>query len=128
MEGRPQVRSRQAAPNVRPHAWDWYFTDSYEPDDRRSLLVRELVQHFASDAGWRQLLAARPWYARCLLPLDWQELVQLSGSRDLQEAMMHAPAEALGCLGCSACEVGAASLSPLGPANSLGGGLAELRG
>lgn len=89
-----------------PSAWSMYFgQESYEPHDRRALLIRDLVQHFNSPAGWQQLLAAQAWHSRCLLELDWQQLVQLSSSRDLQEAMLHAPAEALSCIACAAFEV-----------------------
>ncbi|KAL4857670.1 putative DNA helicase [Chlorella vulgaris] len=88
-----------------PQAWGLYFGDAYATDDRRAILVAELVQHFASPAGWQQLLAAEAWHARCLLPLDWQKLVEQSRIRDLPEAMLHAAAEALGCIACAAYEV-----------------------
>ena len=97
-----------AALQTKPAAWDEHFDDvPFEPDDRRALLVRELAQHFVSAAGWRQLLGAVQWHARTLLELDWLELVALTGSSDLQEAVLHAPNEALACIACAAYEVGA---------------------
>lgn len=106
----PRQQARQAL-LAKPSAWDMYFgSDQFEHDDRRALLVRDLVQHFDSPPGWQQLLAAVQWHARTLLDLDWQQLVQLAGNQDLQEAMLHAPAEALSCIGCAAYEVRAVLL------------------
>ena len=105
--GRQQARGGGQALLARPAAWDLHFgADQFEPDDRGVLLIRDLAEHFASAAGWQQLLGAVQWHSRTLLDLDWQQLVQLMGSRDLQEAMLHAPAEALSCIACAAYEVG----------------------
>lgn len=109
------MAERQAAtqagprpPQAKPAAWDLEFGgEAFAPDDRRALLVRDLVAHFAA-AGWPELAGgAVQWHARTLLDLDWQQLVAASGSGDLREAMLHAPAEALSCIACAAYEVGA---------------------
>lgn len=102
-----------AGRSARPAAWDLEFGgDAFEADDRRALLVRDLVAHFAG-AGWPALRAsAVQWHARTRVELDWQQLAGAPGVGDLQDAMTHAPTEALACIACAAYEVGAAGGGP----------------
>ena len=98
----PQAQLGQA----KPAAWDHYFAQlEWDAQDRRAQLLAELASFFASPAGWPLLLGVAPWYQRVVLEVDWEELVHRCPSADLREALEHAPAEALDCLGAAAYEV-----------------------
>jgi DNA helicase MCM8 len=124
------TQATQVAPRApKPAAWDDYWpTEPFAADDRRALLIGELCQFFCSSAGWPVVARARPWYARACLELDWAELTALARSRDLEEAMHHAPAEALACLAAAVHEAlfvrhperaAAAGAAPRAPARVL---------
>lgn len=84
----------------KPVAWSYYWADSdYTADDRRALLIRELTCFFCSAVGWPLISSARSWFDKIPVSLDWEQLSALSGLFSLREAMLHAPGEALSCLG-----------------------------
>lgn len=91
-------------PNAKPAAWDHYWSEAFQADDRRVLLIRELCQFFCSAEGWPLVTRARTWHGRVSLRLDWALVTSTCNSRDLGEAMRYSPAEALGCLGAAAYE------------------------
>jgi DNA helicase MCM8 len=89
--------------NRRPSGWDYYWpVNEYTQDDRRALLIRELAGFFCSPAGRLFLASARTRFSQIILSLDWTRLTTTSGIMDLNEAMSHAPTEALACLGAAA--------------------------
>ena len=106
----------------RPPGWEYYWPASeYTADDRRALLIRELAGYFTSPNGWPILSSAQTIFSKIILPLDWTHVITASNITDLQEAMYHAPTEALACLGAAAhC---ALFSSPLPPGRQLPAGI-----
>lgn len=52
-----QLLGRQLQPG-QPNVWSRYFPDEeYSHDDRKALLIREMMAFFASEVGW-QLIAS----------------------------------------------------------------------
>lgn len=86
----------------RPSSWEHYWTASeYKPDDHRASLIRELIRFFCTPTGWQFLTGAKTRFHNIVLLLDWTRLTAAYTLSDLQEAMYHAPSEALSCLGCA---------------------------
>ncbi|KAL4433271.1 hypothetical protein ABPG77_003319 [Micractinium sp. CCAP 211/92] len=109
MRGGTQRQAARGAPHLqacKPSSWELYFgADAWQADDRRHLLIADLVAYFASPPGWQLLTAsAAPWHARVVVELDWQELLAATAATDLATAMQMQPGAALGCLACAAYE------------------------
>lgn len=122
MRGRTQQQAARGAPQQqvpKPSSWELYFGfDAWQADDRRHLLIADLVTFFASPAGWQLLTAAAaPWHARVVVELDWQDLLAGTAATELATAMQMQPGVALGCLACAAYEVGAGHSLHQAPAN-----------
>lgn len=117
MRGGTQRQAARGEPQqqaAKPFSWELYFgSDAWQADDRRHLLITDLVGFFASPPGWQLLTAAAaPWHARLVVELDWQELLAGTAATDLATAMQMQPGAALGCLACAAYEVGAGCSTP----------------
>lgn len=94
------ILGRGQVAQSRPAAWSHYWPDAeYAADDRRALLIRDLTAFFSSPTGQPLISSPQHRFNKVALKLDWAQLTVLSGSADLQEAMHHAPMEALACLG-----------------------------
>lgn len=122
MRGRTQQQAARGAPQQqvpKPSSWELYFGfDAWQADDRRHLLIADLVAFFASPVGWQLLTAAAaPWHARVVVELDWQDLLAGTAATELATAMQMQPGVALGCLACAAYEVGAGHSLHQAPAN-----------
>ena len=97
------VHATQALSGQRPAGWEHYWpAKEYTPDDRRAVLIRELAAFLTSPVGWPLLSPAHTRHSKIILPLDWTHIIAASRIADLSEAMVHAPVEALSCLGAAA--------------------------
>ncbi len=72
-----QVVDRQVQPG-QPKVWKEYFPEEkYTHDDRKALLIREMIAFFASEVGW-QLIARGLHHDLCrqllILEIDLQVL------------------------------------------------------
>lgn len=126
MRGGTQLQAARDAPHLqasKPSSWELYFgADAWQADDRRHLLIADLVAYFASPPGWQLLTAsAAPWHARVVVELDWQELLAATAATDLATAMQMQPGAALGCLACAAYEVGAGRWTSQAASEALAG-------
>lgn len=89
---------------VKPACWSQHFKDEeYSDQDRRAVLIAELLHHFQSPAGWSLLTNATSWFDKTTIHMDWRQLTRC-GSKDLPEAMLHSPADALSCIAAAAHE------------------------
>eukprot|EP00882_Tetradesmus_deserticola_P030670 GHRQ01034552.1.p1 GENE.GHRQ01034552.1~~GHRQ01034552.1.p1 ORF type:complete len:155 (-),score=52.30 GHRQ01034552.1:3-467(-) len=90
-----------------PAAWALYFGDcAYVAQDRRALLVQELLVALKTDAGYELLAAGlQPVQQEYVLELDYQRLTQLCDSADLAAALEMQPLEGIACLQAAAHEV-----------------------
>lgn len=67
----------QRQQHVRPAAWTLYFgEDSYTRDDRRAMLVEEILAVFQSQTGWDMLCSTHQSHpgGHYVLELDWDLL------------------------------------------------------
>lgn len=99
-----------ASNNSPPEAWNVLFPSvQYNPEDRRAILIRELVYGFSSAAGWARLQAGLQRYGDGRFSLDisfrsLQELCPVDG--DVSIALELQPVEALACISAAAHQVG----------------------
>jgi hypothetical protein len=97
--------------------WAAYFPEApYDASDRRVLLMQELLQTLASDAGW-QLLQFVPYQQGHVVHMDYARLQQVTGSADLAAALEMQPLEGLGCLRAAVHQVGWTNLNPSVPSS-----------
>ncbi|MEW5311356.1 MAG: hypothetical protein WDW38_003077 [Sanguina aurantia] len=95
--------------NSPPEAWNVLFPSvQYHPEDRRAILIRELVYGFSSAAGWARLQAGLQRYGDGRFSLDisfrsLQELCPVDG--DVSIALELQPVEALACISAAAHQV-----------------------
>jgi DNA helicase MCM8 len=91
-----------------PSAWSDYFPPGeFNPNDRRALLIDDLVKFFTSDTGCSFVQALRPCVdGSYVLLVDYTELEAKSGLPDVPAALDGSPVEALGCVAVAAHEVG----------------------
>ncbi|KAK9824829.1 hypothetical protein WJX81_003431 [Elliptochloris bilobata] len=91
----------------KPHSWRVHFADAeFTPDDRRSLLIYDLISFFKDGCmGWHMLAPLQRHGNRLALQLDYMSLQQQCQSPDLVPALDMQPAEGLGCLGAAVYEV-----------------------
>lgn len=96
------LRGGQCKPQP-PPSWSMHFpAEEFDPNDRRALLIREMVNVFASGGGWELLSrSVRQHLDTYVAVLDYQLLCSVARSADLEAAMDMQPAEGLACL--SAC-------------------------
>ena len=89
--------------------WDLYFPGStYDPEDRRVLLAKEIVQALSTEAGWQQLRHVQhhqQYILQYILHLDYEQLVQSCDSADLIAALEMQPVEALSSISAAVHEV-----------------------
>ena len=101
-----------------PGAWPLYFDEDYDADDRRRMLVAELVAFFASPQGARffalnrgRVRAVGGGAANCgadvAFSVDYDDLAAACGSADLVASLEVQPVEGLACLAAAAHEVSA---------------------
>ncbi len=74
-----QVVDRQVQPG-QPNIWNGYFPEeNYSHDDRKAMLIREMIAFFASEVGW-QVIASGLHHDLCrqllVLEIDLQVLRQ----------------------------------------------------
>lgn len=107
----PAAHPAQQPPNNSPpEAWNVLFPSvQYNPEDRRAILIRELVYGFSSAAGWARLQAGLQRYGDGRFSLDisfrsLQELCPVDG--DVSIALELQPVEALACISAAAHQVG----------------------
>lgn len=100
-----QLPTSAAAPAA-PAAWSLYFPDTaYIAQDRRAMLITELLGALQSDGGWMMLKALQSVQQEYVLPLDYQQLCQLCDSPDLAAALEMQPLEGMACLQAAVHEV-----------------------
>ncbi|MEW5300243.1 MAG: hypothetical protein WDW36_003185 [Sanguina aurantia] len=98
-----------ASKQLSPEAWNVLFPSvQYHPEDRRAILIRELVYGFSSAAGWARLQAGLQRYGDGRFSLDisfrsLQELCPVDG--DVSIALELQPVEALACISAAAHQV-----------------------
>lgn len=90
-----------------PRSWSLYFSeDEYAAEDRRALLLHDLLPRLAPHAEW---LASRlhPGHStgRHRLTISFNQLQNVCKSSELSLALELQPVEALACLGAAAHEV-----------------------
>ena len=97
-----QQRRRQRELEV-PVSWARYFPPTeYDANDRRALLIGEMLAVFSSEHGWRLVQhGARQHLDGYALTLDYKLLCAFAKSADLEAAIDMQPEEGLACL--SAC-------------------------
>ena len=98
-----------------PSAWPLYFDEDYDAEDRRRMLVTELVEFFASPQGARFFV-----FGRCVravgggaansgadvaFAVEYDDLAAACGSADLVASLEVQPVEGLACLAAAAHEV-----------------------
>lgn len=96
-------------------AWHLYFDEDYDAEDRRRMLVAELVGFFATPQGARFFALGRcicavgggcgQAGADVAFSVDYDDLAAACGSADLVASLEVQPVEGLACLACSAHEV-----------------------
>lgn len=83
-------------------AWAQYFPGSeYDPQDRKAILVNDLIEFLCTPAGVALLAAsaAAPLgQDRYVLHLDYEALAAASGNQDIDAALALQPAEGLSCI------------------------------
>lgn len=96
-----------AVQHAMPLSWSTYFSeDEYAADDRRALLVHELIPRLSSLASWLvERFQPQRLTGRHTLSLRLDELQQVCNSTDLYAALEMQPVEALACLAAAAHEV-----------------------
>lgn len=107
--------SDAAAAALLPNAWPLYFDEDYDAEDRRRMLVAELVGFFASPQGarffapHRSVRAVGGGAANCgadvAFSVDYDDLAAACGSADLVASLEVQPVEGLACLAAAAHEV-----------------------
>ena len=98
-----------------PSAWPLYFDEDYDAEDRRCMLVAELVEFFATPQGARFFVLNRcvravgGGVANCgadvAFSVDYDDLAAACGSADLVASLEVQPVEGLACLAAAAHEV-----------------------
>eukprot|EP00775_Hariotina_reticulata_P012205 gene12205-12342_t len=98
-----EQRSAQAAAGAAvPAAWHVYFKDSaYSQQDRRALLIQELLAAFGTEQGWRLISNVQQCQHGYVLPLDCEQLSEICDSPDLAAALEMQPLEGIACLNAS---------------------------
>jgi len=95
-----------AAGAAAPSAWHVYFKDSaYTQQDRRALLIQELLAAFGTEQGWRLISNVQQCQDGYVLPLDYLQLSEICDSPDLAAALEMQPLEGIACLNASVHEV-----------------------
>ena len=98
------------AADLLPNAWPLYFDEEYDAEDRRRMLVAELVTFFATPQGAR-FFALSNQCVRAVgvgdvaLSVDYDDLAAACGSADLVASLEVQPVEGLACLAAAAHEV-----------------------
>lgn len=90
-----------------PRSWSLYFPgDEHAADDRRAVLLQDLLPQLALHAHWlaNRLHPGQTTGRHCLL-ISFDELQTKCKSSELLTALDLQPAEALACLGAAAHEV-----------------------
>jgi hypothetical protein len=107
MESLRQHVTANSGNTAAPAAWALYFRDcAYVAQDRRALLVQELIDALQTDAGYELLRTGlQPVQQEYVLELDYQRLTQLCDSADLAAALEMQPLEGIACLQAAAHEV-----------------------
>jgi hypothetical protein len=107
MESMQQQNGARGSTAAAPAAWGLYFGDcAYVSQDRRALLIQELLDALKTDAGYELLVAGlQPVQQEYVLELDYQRLTQLCDSADLAAALEMQPLEGIACLQAAAHEV-----------------------
>lgn len=102
-----EQRSAQAAAGAAvPAAWHVYFKDSaFSQQDRRALLIQELLAAFGTEQGWRLISNVQQCQHGYVLPLDYEQLSVICNSPDLAAALEMQPLEGIACLNASVHEV-----------------------
>lgn len=97
-----------------PRAWSLYFPDEeHSLDDRRAVLLQDLLPRFTSLASWlADRLQPQQVTGRHRLSLGFEELQRVCNSSELCAALDLQPVEALACLGAAAHEASRV-ISPL---------------
>eukprot|EP00878_Enallax_costatus_P022251 GHUV01023595.1.p1 GENE.GHUV01023595.1~~GHUV01023595.1.p1 ORF type:complete len:290 (+),score=85.03 GHUV01023595.1:210-1079(+) len=92
-------RASSAPAPATPAAWSFYFPDSaYVAQDRRALLITELLGALQSEEGWNIVKNLQSVQQEYVLQLDYQQLLQICDSPDLAAALEMQPLEGLACL------------------------------
>lgn len=98
--------STDTAAPAAPAAWSLYFPESaYVAQDRRALLITELLSALQSEQGWNIVQRLQSVQQEYVLQLDYQQLCQLCDSPDLAAALEMQPLEGLACLQAAVHEV-----------------------
>lgn len=100
-----QLQAMAARP---PAAWTQYWDmGEYNKEDRRTLLISQLVTFFNSMDGHRFLREVQLCHDtyRYVLPLNYANLMGQAKIKDLEVALETAPGHALACLSVAASEV-----------------------
>lgn len=103
-----QARQAQSHAAVRPvpASWQLYFPDAtYVAEDRRALLITELLDALKTQEGWSIISGLQQTQHEYVLQLDYQQLLQLCDSPDLAAALEMQPLEGLACLEAAVHEV-----------------------
>ncbi len=89
-----------------PRAWSLYFPEEeHSTEDRRAVLLRDLIPRLASLASWlADRLQPQQTTGRHRLTIGFEELHKVCDSAELAAALQLQPVEALACLGAAAHE------------------------
>lgn len=99
-------RPSGATSSTAPGAWQLYFGDcAYVAQDRRALLIQELLGILNTQSGWDLVKGLQPVQQQYVLELDYQHLLQICDSQDLAAALEMQPLEGLACLQAAVHEV-----------------------
>lgn len=87
-----------------PEAWTLYFPDEgHSPDDRRAVLLQDLLPRFTSLSRWlADRLQPQQVTGRHRLSIGFEELQKVCSSSEFSAALDLQPVEALACLGAAA--------------------------
>ena len=89
-----------------PSAWPQYFPDDvYGEQDRRALLIGQLLDYYRTSEGWELLASIQTVTNGYTLEVDYERLCSGCKSADLVAALDVQPLEGLACIGAAAYEV-----------------------
>lgn len=112
----PVIPPAQAAQSP-PEAWRLLFPAiQYHPEDRRAVLIRELIYGFTRAPGWAQLQAGLQRYGdgKFSLDISFRALHELCPIDDVSAALELQPLEGLACISAAAHQVGPQRSDPAG--------------
>lgn len=105
-----QVTSSVVQP---PAAWELYFKSvPYNAQDRRAMLIHELVKQLSRSDGSALLKHVRLVHQHYVLHMDYEQLLQNCNSADLVAALEMQPQEGLSCIAAACYEVNIAVFNP----------------